>query len=118
SACGASCATRRIRPSLRCRSSRPFCGQSCARSPGCGAAPADPLRPRAEGGTADEPRIRADAMRFRLPRFVMAHRGAVTLGFVLVTLFFMAGIPKVEIRTIFNDLLPTDDPFVQVYLDH
>ncbi|MFP6680557.1 MAG: MMPL family transporter, partial [Gammaproteobacteria bacterium] len=26
--------------------------------------------------------------------------------------------PNVEIRTIFNDLLPVDDPFVQVFFDH
>lgn len=57
-------------------------------------------------------------MRFRLARFIMAHRGAVALAFALVTAAFMAGIPRVEIRTIFNDLLPTDDPFVQVYFDH
>ena len=29
-----------------------------------------------------------------------------------------SAFPHVEIRTIFNDLLPTDDPFVQVYFDH
>ncbi|MGE3298076.1 MAG: RND family transporter [Porticoccaceae bacterium] len=48
----------------------------------------------------------------------MDHRGAVAIGFVLVTLAFCAGIPNVQIRTIFKDLLPTDDPFVQVHFDH
>ncbi|HKY90074.1 MAG TPA: MMPL family transporter [Nevskiaceae bacterium] len=57
-------------------------------------------------------------LRFRIARFVMAHRGAVAALFALVTLFFAAGLPHVEIRTIFSDLLPKDDPFVQVFQDH
>jgi predicted RND superfamily exporter protein len=48
----------------------------------------------------------------------MDHRGVVGIGFVLVTLAFMAGFPHVQIRTVFNDLLPKDDPFVQVYFAH
>jgi len=48
----------------------------------------------------------------------MRHRALVGIGFILVTIGFMMGIPKVEIRTIFNDLLPKDDPYVQVYFDH
>ena len=58
------------------------------------------------------------AMRFTLSRWVMAHRGAVGIAFIIVTLAFMAGFPRVEIRTVFKDLLPTNDPFVQVYFDH
>lgn len=57
-------------------------------------------------------------MRFRLAKWIMDHRGAVAIGFVLVTLAFSIGIPQVQIRTIFKDLLPTDDPFVQVHFDH
>ena len=38
--------------------------------------------------------------------------------FILVTIGFVAGFPRVEVRTIFKNLLPTDDPFVQVYYDH
>ncbi|MBI4695686.1 MAG: MMPL family transporter [Gammaproteobacteria bacterium] len=57
-------------------------------------------------------------MRFRLAAWIMAHRASVGIAFILVTLAFMAGFPKVQIRTIFKDLLPTDDPFVQVYYDH
>lgn len=48
----------------------------------------------------------------------MQHRGAVGAAFVIVTLAFAAGFPRVEIRTIFNDLLPKDDPFVQTYFAH
>jgi uncharacterized protein len=57
-------------------------------------------------------------MRFKLAKWVMDHRASVGIAFILVTLAFAAGIPKVDIRTIFKDLLPTDDPYVQVYFDH
>ncbi|MBL6751242.1 MAG: MMPL family transporter [Nevskia sp.] len=57
-------------------------------------------------------------MRFRLARWIMDHRGAVGIAFIVVTLGFMAGFPRVEIRTVFKDLLPKDDPFVQVYYAH
>ncbi|MFT4562110.1 MAG: putative RND superfamily exporter protein [Gammaproteobacteria bacterium] len=57
-------------------------------------------------------------MRFRLAHFVMEHRAAVSVAFVIITLFFMTGFPKIDIRTVFNDLLPQDDPYVQVYFDH
>jgi len=56
--------------------------------------------------------------RFRLAKWIMDRRGAVLIGFILVTLGFAAGFPRVEIRTIFKNLLPKDDPFVQVYYDH
>ena len=57
-------------------------------------------------------------MRFRLARWIMRHRLAVSIAFLLVTLGAMAGFPGVEIRTIFNDLLPKDDPYVQVFFKH
>ena len=57
-------------------------------------------------------------MRFRIAHVIMKYRAAVSVAFVLVTLFFMTGFPNVEIRTVFNDLLPKDDPYVQVYFDH
>jgi predicted RND superfamily exporter protein len=57
-------------------------------------------------------------LRFRIAKWVMDRRGAMLVAFALVTLAFLAGFPRVEIRTIFNDLLPKDDPFVQVYYDH
>ncbi|SEP88073.1 hypothetical protein SAMN04488038_10286 [Solimonas aquatica] len=58
------------------------------------------------------------AFRFRLARWVMDHRLAVLIGFLAITVGFLAGFPRVEVRTIFKDLLPKDDPFVQVYYDH
>lgn len=57
-------------------------------------------------------------MRFRLAKWIMDRRGSVGIAFILVTLAFMAGLPHVQIRTVFKDLLPKNDPFVQVYYDH
>lgn len=48
----------------------------------------------------------------------MRHRVAVSIFFLLATIGFARGIPDVDIRTIFNDLLPRNDPFTQVYFDH
>ena len=58
------------------------------------------------------------ALRYRLAHWVLAHRPAAWLFFIVVTAFFAAGLPRVHLRTIFSDLLPTDDPYVQVYKDH
>jgi hypothetical protein len=35
-----------------------------------------------------------------------------------ITAGFALGLPRVELRTIFTDLLPADHPFVQTYKDH
>lgn len=59
-----------------------------------------------------------NSWRFRLAKWLMDRRAAVAAVFVLVTIGFAAGIPSVEIRTIFSDLLPEDDPFVQTFKDH
>ncbi len=48
----------------------------------------------------------------------MDRRAVISVLFLLLTIAMGAGIPRVEIRTIFKDLLPKDDPFVQVYYDH
>jgi predicted RND superfamily exporter protein len=56
--------------------------------------------------------------RFRLAKWIMDRRVGVSIAFVIITLAFIAGFPRVVIRTIFKDLLPKDDPFVQVYYDH
>ncbi|MBM5812856.1 MAG: RND transporter [Gammaproteobacteria bacterium] len=58
------------------------------------------------------------SLRFRLARWVIAHRAVAAAIFVLLTGFFAAGLRHVELRTVFSDLLPEDDPFVQVYKDH
>ena len=57
-------------------------------------------------------------MNFKLAHWIMQRRGAVGIAFILITLAFMAGFPRVQIKTVFNDLLPRDDPFVQIYFAH
>ncbi|NGY04482.1 efflux RND transporter permease subunit [Solimonas terrae] len=59
-----------------------------------------------------------ESFRFRLAALVMRHRGLTAMIFVLITAFFAVGIRNVELKTIFSDLLPKDDPFVQVFKDH
>jgi len=48
----------------------------------------------------------------------LLHRGISFLVLLAVTAFFAAGLPKVELRTIFSDLLPKNHPYVQIYKDH
>lgn len=48
----------------------------------------------------------------------MAHRKVTAGLFVLVTAFFAVGLRHVELKTIFSDLLPKDDPYVQVFKAH
>jgi len=48
----------------------------------------------------------------------MAHRFLALLLIVLITAGFGLGLPRVELRTIFSDLLPANHPFVQTYKDH
>ncbi len=59
-----------------------------------------------------------DSARYRFARWLIANRAFMAGGFIVVTLAFAAGIPRVDIRTVFSDLLPKDDPFVQVFKDH
>ncbi|WP_420465100.1 efflux RND transporter permease subunit [Panacagrimonas sp.] len=58
------------------------------------------------------------ALRFRIARWFIRNRSFSWAAFVLVTIFFAVGLKDVELRTIFSDLLPKDDPFVQVFKDH
>ncbi|MDZ4078442.1 efflux RND transporter permease subunit [Hydrocarboniphaga sp.] len=59
-----------------------------------------------------------DNIRAKIARWVIEYRAAVGLFFIAITTFFAMGMAHVDIRTIFADLLPTDDPFVQTYADH
>lgn len=59
-----------------------------------------------------------NSLNFRIAAWVMKNRHWVGLAFILVTMGFAAGLPTVTIKTIFSDLLPKDDPFVQVFKDH
>lgn len=59
-----------------------------------------------------------NSRRFRIAAWVIRHRLLMAIFFALVTLGFAAGLPGLTIKTIFSDLLPADDPFVQVFKDH
>ncbi|WP_366946475.1 MMPL family transporter [Nevskia sp.] len=58
------------------------------------------------------------SLRFRIAKWVMNHRGLTAVVFALVTLFFGIGLKDVKLDTIFSDLLPRDEPYVQVFKDH
>ncbi len=58
------------------------------------------------------------SLRYRFARWTLTHRRLAWTAFLLITVFFAAGLPKVKLQTIFSDLLPQDDAFVQVYKDH
>ncbi|MDN5939873.1 MAG: hypothetical protein L0H83_14600, partial [Salinisphaera sp.] len=55
---------------------------------------------------------------FRIAGLVMRHRIATVAFFVVTTLFFGYGALHVRVATIFSDLLPADDPFVQIFKNH
>lgn len=58
------------------------------------------------------------SMRHRLAFWTVDHR-MISGGILLaITLFFAAGLPRVELKTIFSDLFPKTHPFVQTFKDH
>ncbi|WP_420466665.1 efflux RND transporter permease subunit [Panacagrimonas sp.] len=65
-----------------------------------------------------ESAVKIEALRYRIAAWVMRHRNAVAAAFFAMTAGFAAGLPGVDIRTVFSDLLPKDDPFVQTFRDH
>lgn len=48
----------------------------------------------------------------------MHHRWMSLVAIAVITAFFAVGLSRVELRTIFTDLLPKNHPFVQTYKDH
>jgi uncharacterized protein len=58
------------------------------------------------------------SLRFRIARWVIRNRMFSWAVFVAITVFFAIGLKDVRLQTIFSDLLPKDDPFVQVFTDH
>ena len=59
-----------------------------------------------------------DNYRFRLSAWVMKNRFYVAMMFALVTVYFAYGMKGLTIKTVFSDLLPKDDPYVQVFDEH
>jgi uncharacterized protein len=47
--------------------------------------------------------------------WIFAHPGAVLIAIFSVTLLFALHVPKLQISTDFNDLLPQEHPFIQTY---
>jgi predicted RND superfamily exporter protein len=58
------------------------------------------------------------SLRQRIAMAIIRHQKISWIAFVAITAFFAVGLRNVELRTIFSDLLPKDDPFVQVFKDH
>ncbi len=73
---------------------------------------------RKQGDSRNEAASPVCTVRQRIARAVMQRRKLAAWLFLLVTLVFAVGIRNIELRTIFSDLLPTDDPFVRVFKDH
>ena len=59
-----------------------------------------------------------ETTRYRLAKYVMHHRWASIALIAAITVFFAVGATKVELKTIFTDLLPKTHPFVETYRDH
>lgn len=54
----------------------------------------------------------------RSARWIVNHPAIVWVIFGSITAVFAMGLRNVNIKTVFADLLPKDDPYVQVFLDH
>lgn len=54
----------------------------------------------------------------RCMTFMLQHRYAVVSIIGAVTVFFAWGMTKVEVKTIFNDLLPQSHPYIQTHLEY
>ena len=58
------------------------------------------------------------SLRFRIAQWVFRNRRIAWAFFAATTAFFAVGLRDVQIKTIFSDLLPKTDPYVQVFNDH
>jgi predicted RND superfamily exporter protein len=58
------------------------------------------------------------SLRQRIAMWIIGHQRISWVVFIVITAFFAVGLRNVELKTIFSDLLPKDDPFVQVFKDH
>ena len=58
------------------------------------------------------------SLRQRMAMWILRHQKFSWAVFIAITVFFAAGLRNVELKTIFSDLLPKDDPYVQVFKDH
>ena len=58
------------------------------------------------------------SVRRRIAGATIRHRWLTLFAVGLVTAFFAAGLPQVELRTIFSDLFPKNHEFVKTFKDH
>jgi len=59
-----------------------------------------------------------NGLRHDLARSAIRHRWITLAILAALTAFFAAGLPRVELRTVFSDLFPSSHPFVETYKDH
>jgi predicted RND superfamily exporter protein len=59
-----------------------------------------------------------NTIRTRIAIAVLRHRGIAWFIFSALTAIFAVGLQNLKLETIFSDLLPKDDPFIQVFNDH
>lgn len=57
-------------------------------------------------------------MNLRIARWVVHQRRKLLLAFAIVTTGFGLGLDQVSFETVYSDLLPSDDPFVQTFHKH
>lgn len=57
-------------------------------------------------------------LRNSVATWVFRHRIAAWVLILIATAFFAAGLPKVQIKTVFSDLLPKGHPYTEVFRDH
>ena len=57
-------------------------------------------------------------LRHRFAAWVIDNRNLSVAILMAITAFFAVGLTKVQIKTIFSDLFPSNHPFVQTYKDH
>lgn len=56
--------------------------------------------------------------RYRLAHLTLRYRGWSMLIITGLTIFFAMGLPRVQLKTIFSDMFPKNDPFVETFKKH
>jgi predicted RND superfamily exporter protein len=57
-------------------------------------------------------------LRYKVASWTFRHRLLASFVIMAVTLFSAAGLPNVQIKTIFSDMLPTGHPYAETFRDH
>ncbi|MCW8196803.1 MMPL family transporter [Proteobacteria bacterium 005FR1] len=57
-------------------------------------------------------------VRSKVALWAFRHRLLTSIAIIVVTIISAAGLPKVEIKTIFSDMLPTGHPYAETFRDH